>query len=134
LDFKFCRVQILEGDLKAKFSTSLVVEAQEDARQWPTREASSNPLPTLAQAMNAADSCEKTDSSEHSEQVPQRLFETWKNPNISRAMTELIKKPDSPRTEAVRQRTLQLGIMSLDLNSCHHKKAPTKVEREGQQQ
>ncbi|KAF4663823.1 hypothetical protein FOZ61_001369 [Perkinsus olseni] len=101
LDFKFCRVQILEGDLKAKFSTSLVVEAQKDARQWPTREASTNPLPTLAQAMNAADSCEKTDSSEHSEQVPQRISETWKNPNVSRAMTELIQ----PRDEVVHDET-----------------------------
>ncbi|KAF4657885.1 hypothetical protein FOL47_008248, partial [Perkinsus chesapeaki] len=68
LDFKFCRIQVLDGDLKAKFSPGLVLEAQKGAQNWPTREASSNPLPTLAQAMSTvpceepAAKCENNDS------------------------------------------------------------------------
>ncbi|EER08605.1 conserved hypothetical protein [Perkinsus marinus ATCC 50983] len=144
LDFKFCRWQIIDGDLKVsliwvfsrssnkfidqtKFSPSLVREAQKDARQWPTRDASANPLPTLAQAL-----ADKTDPSK----PPQPISATWKNPNVSKAMTGLIKRPDSPKIDSVRQRTLQLGIMSLDLNSCQPKKVSkcSKKENEKQQE
>jgi len=75
-------------NLEVYFSKDFTRQAQNVASQWPKNESK----PPLS--------------------------ETWQNKNLSKAMMEFHPRPESAEKMRQKMRTLQLGILSLDLNSC----------------
>merc|ERR1719265_770477 len=57
-------------------------------------------------------------------QKPQLLSDTWRRAKLSDAMMNFIKRPNSPDVVAVRNRTKNLSILSLDMNSCVRPEMP----------
>jgi len=88
LDFKFAKVRVMGRNLEVYFSKDFTRQAQNVASQWPKNESK----PPLS--------------------------ETWQNKNLSKAMMEFHPRPESAEKMRQKMRTLQLGILSLDLNSC----------------
>ena len=88
LDFKFAKVRVISRNLEVFFANDFTRQAQSVAGQWP----------------------------KNSEKPP--LAETWQNKNLSKAMMEFHPRPESSEKMRQKMRTLQLGILSLDLNSC----------------
>lgn len=88
LDFKFAKVRVIDRNLEVFFAKDFTRQAQSVASQWP----------------------------KNSEKAP--LAETWRNKNLSKAMMEFHPRPESAEKMRQKMRTLQLGILSLDLNSC----------------
>jgi nucleoid DNA-binding protein len=88
LDFKFAKVRVKNRDLEVYYSRNFTNKAQDMAAQWPKRQ----------------------------DKPP--LSETWVKKNLSKAMMEFHPRPESADKMRQKTRTAQLGILSLDLNSC----------------
>jgi hypothetical protein len=91
LDFTgFAKVRIFDRNLHAFFSRNFTYAAQENVMSWPTRSEA-----------------EKGKS----------ISSTWKTKELSNAMMSFHPRPDSRHLSRSKTRTLQLGIMSLDLTT-----------------
>jgi len=88
LDFKFAKVRIVERNLHVFFSRDFTMRVQGTAAAWPSRRDTST------------------------------IAETWQKKNLSESMMNFHERPNSRDCTRAKTRTLQLGILSLDLNSC----------------
>lgn len=88
LDFKFAKVRILERNLHVFFSRNFTIAVQGTASAWPIR------------------------------QDKEPISATWQKKNLSQSMMTFHERPNSRDCTRAKTRTLQLGILSLDLNSC----------------
>jgi hypothetical protein len=62
---------------------------------------------------------------------PELLSDTWRQAKLSDAMMNFIKRPNSPDVVAVRNRTQNLSILSLDMNSCVRPEMPKRPASRG---
>lgn len=59
-----------------------------------------------------------TDAKENLSGAPPRLSETWKRPEYSQAMSELLERPHSAEVHKTRVAVANLAVMSKDLTTC----------------
>merc|ERR1719456_195352 len=98
LDFTgFAKVRIMDRNLHVFFSRNFTGNVQSNVTSWPTRPE---------------------------EEKSKSISATWKTKDLSNAMMNFHPRPDSRHLMRSKTRTLQLGIMSLDLTS-------TQVEMPG---
>jgi len=98
LDFTgFAKVRIMDRNLHVFFSRNFTGNVQTNVTSWPTRSE---------------------------EDKSKSISATWKTKDLSNAMMNFHPRPDSRHLMRSKTRTLQLGIMSLDLTS-------TQVEMPG---
>lgn len=88
LDFKFAKVKMVERNLHVFFSRDFTIGVQGTAAAWPSRR----------------------------DTAP--ISSTWQQKNLSQSMMAFHERPNSRDCTRAKTRTLQLGILSLDLNSC----------------
>jgi len=87
LDFHFAKVSIRNRDLKVFFTRNFVIKVQDNVASWPERTCKDN------------------------------IAKTWQSKSLSKALMNFSARPNSPDVQRARTRTLQLGIVSLDLTS-----------------
>jgi len=91
LDFTgFAKVRISDRNLHVFFSKGFTFGAQESVMSWPERS---------------------------DEEKSKSISATWKTKDLSKAMMNFHPRPDSRHLMRSKTRTLQLGIMSLDMTT-----------------
>jgi len=92
LDFpNFAKVRIMDRNLKVFFSRNFSGTVQHNVAAWPSRSM---------------------------EEKGKSISSTWKTKELSNAMMTFHPRPDSRHLMRSKTRTLQLGIMSLDMTGC----------------
>jgi len=90
LDFYFAKVRIVGRDLHVFFAKNFAVSVQHNVSSWPSRDEDSKAT---------------------------SIKSTWQSKSLSKSMMNFHERPDSRNCMRAKTRTLQLSILSLDLNS-----------------